>query len=131
MTEEDEVLFKELKGRAFEVQVALHGMIFRVYYSTHYNVILELLGDGSGKLLQQEEDGTFNFDTDKLINPFSNEKIASWYKPGETYDTVFKTLGSPMEECRAECVGLYLSVVPEILSLFGISADKDAACDIT
>lgn len=81
--------------------------------------------------MTENEDGTFNFDKDKLINPLTNEVVTSWYKPGETYDGVFKTLGSSMEECRAECVGLYLSVVPEILDLFGVKATKETCCDIT
>ena len=66
----------------------------------------------------------------ELVNPFTQEKVATWYKPGQTYDDVFKTLGSPMEECRAECVGLYLSVIPEILKLFDVEATQDSACDI-
>lgn len=88
------------------------------------------MGHGSGKLFV-EQNGEFNFDKDQVINPFTNEKISSWYKSGETYDSVFKSLGSPMEECRAECVGLYLSVVPKILKLFEIEAEEQTACDIT
>lgn len=89
------------------------------------------MGHGSGKLFHENSDGGFNFNKEELVHPFTNEKIKSWYKPGETYDSVFKSLGSPMEECRAECVGLYLSVIPDILKLFGIQADKDQPCDIT
>merc|ERR1712137_431430 len=114
LTPEDEQLLKKLKGPAFEVQVALH----------------ELLGHGSGKLFTENEDGSSTFDRE-LVNPFTQEKVATWYKPGQTYDDVFKTLGSPMEECRAECVGLYLSVIPEILKLFDVEATQDSACDIS
>lgn len=64
----------------------------------------ELLGHGTGRQLQENADGTFNFDRD-LINPLTGKPVESWYKPGETYSAKIGVVSSSMEECRAESVG--------------------------
>ena len=40
--------------------------------------------------------------------------VSKIYHAGDTYDSVFTSLGSAYEECRAEAVGLHLCVYPEI-----------------
>ena len=108
--EEDLALYEKLRGAAFEVQVGIH----------------ELLGHGTGKLLQETEPGKFNFDkSNPPISPITNKPIATWYKPGQTWGSVFSTIAASYEECRAECVAMYLGVEKDILEIFGFGEDTE------
>ncbi|XP_074861753.1 dipeptidyl peptidase 3 [Carettochelys insculpta] len=111
LAEGDKDLYIKWKGPSFEVQVGLH----------------ELLGHGSGKLFVQEKDNTFNFDRD-TINPETGELVRSWYQSGETWDSKFSTIASSYEECRAECVGLYLCLNKDVLRIFEL--EGEAAEDV-
>ncbi|EJD05931.1 aflatoxin-detoxifizyme [Fomitiporia mediterranea MF3/22] len=107
---DDVDLYNAWDSRAFELQVANH----------------ELLGHGSGKLFQEDADGKKNFDLEKIINPLTGKPITSWYKPGQTPDSVLGEVSSSMEECRAETAALYLASNEEILGLFGYTTKQDS-----
>ncbi|KAG6328678.1 hypothetical protein ID866_10411 [Astraeus odoratus] len=106
---DDLSLFDALQSKAFELQVANH----------------ELLGHGSGKLFQEAADGSKNFDPEKVINPLTGKPVETWYKNGQTPDSVLGEVSSSMEECRAETVALYLASNPTILEIFGYTEKKD------
>ncbi|KAF7304876.1 Dipeptidyl peptidase 3 [Mycena kentingensis (nom. inval.)] len=106
---EDAAMYDEWDSRAFELQVANH----------------ELLGHGSGKLFQEGADGKKNFSPEKVINPLTGKPVTSWYRSGQTPDTVLGEVSSSMEECRAEAVALYLASNKEILEIFKYTETKD------
>jgi dipeptidyl-peptidase-3 len=102
--EKDLAVYQKYRDPAFEVQVGLH----------------ELLGHGCGKLLQETEPGKFNFDIDNPpVSPVSGKPIETYYKPGQTWGSVFGPIAASYEECRAECVAMALSCDFSILQLFG------------
>lgn len=102
--EKDLAIYQKYRDPAFEVQVGLH----------------ELLGHGCGKLLQETEPGKFNFDKENPpISPLSGQPIKTWYKPGQTWGSVFGPIAASYEECRAECVAMALSCDFKVLEIFG------------
>lgn len=116
VSEEDAAILRKYRAKSFEVNVGLH----------------ELLGHGSGKVLSEDAAGNKNFDPATVISPLTGKPVTSWYKAGQTYDSVLKELASPMEECRAESVGLLLSTDPEVLSIFGYAPPPEGTVhDVT
>jgi dipeptidyl-peptidase-3 len=76
-------------------------------------------------LLQETAPGTFNFDfKNPPISPVDNKPVSTWYKTGETWGSVFGSIASSYEECRAECVAMALSCDFEILKIFGFGDGK-------
>ncbi|KAF4283642.1 hypothetical protein KXV70_007486 [Aspergillus fumigatus] len=102
--EKDLEVYRRYRDPAFEVQVGIH----------------ELLGHGTGKLLQETAPGKYNFDvSNPPVSPITNKPVTTWYKPGQTWSSVFGAIASSYEECRAECVAMVLSCDFEILKIFG------------
>lgn len=101
--------FRKWRDDSFEVQVGLH----------------ELLGHGTGKLLQETSPGKFNFSRE------DHPEIKTWYGPSETWGSLFGATAGSFEECRAELVALYLilSKPLEVLPIFDIS-DADDQKDV-
>src|SRR5215471_15133821 len=66
---------------------------FAAYYL--WVVLHELLGHGTGKMMRQDADDSFNFDPmDPPINPLTGKPITSWYGPGQTWTGVFGDLAT-------------------------------------
>ncbi|KAJ9354220.1 hypothetical protein DTO027B9_4846 [Paecilomyces variotii] len=108
--EKDLEVYRNFRDPAFEVQVGIH----------------ELLGHGTGKLLQETAPGEYNFDvSNPPISPVTNKPISTWYKPGQTWSSVFGPIASSYEECRAECVAMALSCDFSILKIFGFGDGKE------
>lgn len=86
-------------------------------------------GHGCGKLLQETAPGTYNFDKENPpVSPVTNKAITTWYKPGQTWGSVFGSIAASYEECRAELVAMYLSCEFSTLKIFGFgdgSVDMD------
>lgn len=61
------------------------------------------------------------------LSPITNKPTTTYYKPGQTWSSVFGSIASSYEECRAECVAMALSCEFEILSLFGFGDGKAPA----
>ncbi|KAJ6030097.1 uncharacterized protein N7446_000840 [Penicillium canescens] len=110
ISEADLDVYRRCRDPAFEVQVGIH----------------ELLGHGTGKLLQETAPGEYNFDIkDPPINPVTNKPVSTWYKPGQTWSSVFGSIASSYEECRAECVAMALGCDFSILKIFGFGDGKE------
>ncbi|EKG11323.1 Peptidase M49 dipeptidyl-peptidase III [Macrophomina phaseolina MS6] len=105
----DDAVYRKFRDPAFEVQVGLH----------------ELLGHGCGKLLQETAPGEYNFDVkNPPISPITNKPVTTWYKPGQTWGSVFGPVAASYEECRAECVAMALSCDFDILKIFGFGSGE-------
>ncbi|KAI1129103.1 dipeptidyl peptidase III [Nemania abortiva] len=92
--------------------------------------IHELLGHGTGKLLAETSPGVFNFDSNRIpINTLTGNPIQSWYKPGQTWTSVFEKLAGTVEECRAMLISYYLAENKDMLRMYGYDDNTDITAD--
>lgn len=88
-------------------------------------VVHELLGHGTGQMMVQKDEKSFNFDpASPPISPVTGRPIESWYKPGQTWNGVFGNLATTVDECRCELVGACLLGDKDLLKLFGIDENS-------
>lgn len=107
--DEDYELFNKYRNDSFEVQVGIH----------------ELLGHGSGKLLSELADGSFNYDHENPPLGLDGKPITTYYQKGETWGSKFGSLAGAYEECRAEVIALHLITNTDLLKIFGFTEKKD------
>ncbi|KAK0099275.1 bifunctional diacylglycerol diphosphate phosphatase/phosphatidate phosphatase [Cadophora gregata] len=90
----------------------------------------ELIGHGTGKLLAEIESDRYNFDhTSPPISPITGMPVNTWYKPGESWISVFGKLAPTVEECRAFLIADYLTDNKSILALFGYNELSSPSAD--
>lgn len=101
---------------------------FHSYYI--WVVLHEILGHGTGRFLSELSPGYFNFDPQNPpLNPLTGKPVDNWYRPGQTWTSVFEDLATTVDECRAEIIGAYLIDEPEILELFGYDEQSEVTTD--
>ncbi|TNJ28754.1 Dipeptidyl-peptidase III [Giardia muris] len=81
----------------------------------------ELFGHGTTKLLHEKD---IEVGIDDPLNP--GTKVSTFYKPNETFSSVFGSISNAFEECKAETTSLYLCTDALVLSIFGVQ-DSDFA----
>ena len=85
----------------------------------------ELLGHGTGKLFVRDKEGKFNFDHENLKHPLTNGQITSFYEHNETWGSKFGKVSSGFEECKADCVALYLSCFNDVMNILVPGRDSE------
>ncbi|KAF5705599.1 dipeptidyl peptidase III [Fusarium mundagurra] len=110
LNQDDIEVFEANRCLCFFLQLALH----------------QLIGHDCGKLFQESESGSFNFDRHHMPkNPFTDKPIESWYGPGETPETAFGGIATAYIECLAEGIGLYLMSADGVLSTLAPDTTSD------
>lgn len=102
-------LYEKYRVEAFEVQVGIH----------------ELLGHGTGKLMMELDDGSFNFNKASPPLGLDGKPISTYYSKGETWGSKFGSIAGSYEECRAESVAMFLGTNRKLLEIFGYKTKQE------
>lgn len=101
IAESDLALYQKYRDAAFEVQVGLHELTGMMTSNVPGGEGIRLTinsGHGCGKLLQETSPGVFNFDVENPpVSPVTGKPITTWYKPGQTWGSVFGGLAGAYE----------------------------------
>ena len=80
------------RSRIFVVEIAM-------------TVVHELQSHGTGKTLSETSSDTFRFEREHLsINTVIGTSVDSCYQPGQTWTSVFGSIGASAEEARASLI---------------------------
>uniref|UniRef100_A0A8C6VSC8 Dipeptidyl peptidase 3 n=1 Tax=Naja naja TaxID=35670 RepID=A0A8C6VSC8_NAJNA len=105
------------------------GNVLAVAYATQKEKLTFLAEEDKVRLkLAKFEDPRLRVTDEHSImffsaSPPSPIQIRSWYQGGETWDSKFSSVASSYEECRAECVGLYLCLNKDVLRIFELKGE--------
>ncbi|CAD8147171.1 unnamed protein product [Paramecium octaurelia] len=97
----DQEIFYKHQTEAIFLVIALH----------------ELIGHGAGKVFMKDKDGNLNFNLENTVNPLTNQKVNSFYNPGEQWHGKFGEFSGAMEECKADATALYLTTYDDVVKL--------------
>ena len=113
--------FKKYSGEAFNIQVGLHELIGHGTGKLLSEIETSNNGKESGKEFGKENSKSYNFDIDNPPLGLDGKPVSTHYSLNETWFNKFGPISGAYEECRAECIGMYLLPNKKILECFGIS----------
>ena len=76
------------------------------------------LGHGCGKLLQETAPGVFNFDVaNPPVSPVTGKPVTTWYKPGQTWGSVFGGLAGAYEVWFSHLLAIRHGFTDDVLGM--------------
>ena len=83
--------------------------------------IHEMFGHGTGRMFRKKGD-LYNYKHDDVFCPFEGKDISNrHYEVNETFNSKFGDIATAFDECRADCVALYLCTYLEFLDILFVA----------